>query len=109
MAYLQAKEQLAQKAQAGRAERARHREDCHERTRRRFLQGPPLETTLYPPGSRYHGVPLAEITLADGRSVRYLRRRLLPPTRRFATLLEHRVVDGDRARQPRRTPISAIR
>jgi hypothetical protein len=62
----------------------------------RLLEGPALESTLYPPDSRYHGVPLAEITLPDGRSLRYLRRRVLPSPGALATMFEYRVVDGDR-------------
>jgi len=62
----------------------------------RLFQGPALEATLYPPGTRYFGVPLAEITLQDGRTVRYLRRRTLPSPASLATVFEYRVVDGDR-------------
>jgi hypothetical protein len=62
----------------------------------RLLQGPSLESTLYPPGTRYYGVALAEITLPDGRTVRYLRRRRLPDPASLSTVFEYRVVDGDR-------------
>jgi hypothetical protein len=62
----------------------------------KLFQGPPLEITLYEPGSRYYGVPLAEITLADGRTVRYLRRRFLPDPSALVTTVEFRVADGDR-------------
>jgi hypothetical protein len=61
-----------------------------------LLQGPRLENTAYPPESRYHGVPLAQITLSDGRTVRYLRRRQLPDPASFTTISEYRVADGDR-------------
>lgn len=62
-----------------------------------LLQGPPLETTLYPPGTRYNGVPLAELSMADGRTVRYLRRRILPDPASLATMMEYRIADKDRA------------
>src|SRR5262245_12560800 len=62
----------------------------------RLLQGPSLETTLYPPESRYSGVALATITLNDGRTVRYLRRRLLPDAFSLATIGEYRIGDQDR-------------
>ena len=62
----------------------------------RMLQGPALESTLYPPGTRYYGVPLAEITLQDGRTVRYLRRRLLPQPATMAIVFQYRVAEGDR-------------
>jgi hypothetical protein len=61
-----------------------------------LLQGPLLETTLYPPGTRYNGVPLAQMDLADGRTARYLRRRVLPDPASLATMLEYRITDGDR-------------
>ena len=62
---------------------------------RELLKGPPLELTLYPPGSRYHGIPTAELTRPDGRTVRYLR-RLLPDPAGLVVILEHRVTDDDR-------------
>lgn len=62
---------------------------------RALLMGPPLEQTLYPPGSRYHGIETAERVEGD-RTVRYLRRRFLPEPGGMTTLLEHRVEDGDR-------------
>jgi hypothetical protein len=61
-----------------------------------LLQGPPIELTLYPPGSRYSGLAVAEITLPDGRTVRFLRRRFLPDPSALTTLVEHRVADADR-------------
>jgi hypothetical protein len=61
-----------------------------------LLKGPALEETLYPPGSRYHRIPVAEMTLADGRVVRFLRRRFLPDAASLVTLVEHRVADGER-------------
>jgi hypothetical protein len=52
------------------------------------------------PGSRYHGVPSAELTISDGsggeRVVRYLQRRFLPPLDRLLTMVEHRTAQGDR-------------
>jgi len=62
----------------------------------RLLQAPPIEVTLYPPGSRYHGVAVAEITLPGGRTVRYLRRRFLPDPSGLVVIAEHRVADLDR-------------
>ncbi|MFE2107273.1 hypothetical protein ACFXAF_15560 [Kitasatospora sp. NPDC059463] len=50
----------------------------------------------YPPGSRYHGVPLALHTEPDGRQVPYLRRRLLPRADGLTPLAEHTVGAGDR-------------
>ena len=51
---------------------------------------------LFPMTSRYRGVPIAELTDDRGRTVAYLRRRLLPDPRRFADLQVHTVSGGDR-------------
>jgi hypothetical protein len=51
---------------------------------------------LFPPTSRYHGVPTAELSNADGTTIVYLRRRFVPPPDRFDLLAEHAVVAGDR-------------
>jgi hypothetical protein len=63
---------------------------------RQLLMGPPLELTLYPPSSRYHAIASAEMTHANGRVVRYLRRRFVPDPASLVPLGEHRVADGDR-------------
>lgn len=63
---------------------------------RQLLMGPPLELTLYPLTSRYYNTRTAEMTLADGRAVRYLRRRFLPEPASLVPVGEHRVVDRDR-------------
>ncbi|BDA84742.1 hypothetical protein Sa4125_22840 [Aureimonas sp. SA4125] len=55
-----------------------------------------LKATSFPPTSRYHGVPTAHLALPDGTDVVYLRRRIVPPPERFATLTEYIVVQGDR-------------
>lgn len=50
----------------------------------------------FPVTSRYHAVPIATLTTADGRTVAYLKRRFVPSPERFALLQEHQVVAGDR-------------
>lgn len=50
----------------------------------------------FPPTSRYYGIETTVLTLADGREVRHLRRRLVPPAERFATLSTVTIQDGDR-------------
>lgn len=55
-----------------------------------------LPASPFAPNSRYSGVELARITLQDGRSVSYVRRRFAPQPERFSTLVEHTVVGGDR-------------
>lgn len=55
-----------------------------------------LEQTLYPPSSRYHGLPVLTMKTEDGQEVAYLGRRFLPATDRFFATREHTVTDGDR-------------
>jgi len=57
---------------------------------------PALKDFLFPPNSRYHGIDMVKMELPDGRTVAYLRRRLIPQPDRFETLLEHTVTQGDR-------------
>jgi hypothetical protein len=52
-------------------------------------------TTPFPNGSRYAGLPLAEIEI-DGEPVRYVTRRFVPGPERFALLREHVVTAGER-------------
>ena len=63
---------------------------------KQLLMGPPLEVTLYPPGSRYYTIATVETTLAGGRVVRHLRRRFLPDPATLVQLGQHRVADSDR-------------
>ena len=58
-----------------------------------------LKTTLFPPSSRYYSVPTAQITMPDGKTVSYVRRRFVPPPERFALLQEHAVQQGERLDQ----------
>ena len=46
--------------------------------------------------SRYYATPTAEFETADGKKIKYLRRRFVPPAERFELLVEHTVVEGDR-------------
>ena len=50
----------------------------------------------FPPTSRYAQVPTALLVRADGTAVSYLRRRFVPSADRFATLVEHSVMQGER-------------
>jgi hypothetical protein len=63
---------------------------------RALLAPTELRATLYPAGSRYHGVGIATIAGSDGTTVAYLRRRFVPPPERYALLQEHVVIRGDR-------------
>jgi hypothetical protein len=61
-----------------------------------LLQPIPLKATLFPPNSRYHGIDVVTVTGVDGRSIAYLRRRIVPPPELFALLQEHTVTAGER-------------
>ncbi|MCP5111263.1 MAG: LysM domain-containing protein, partial [bacterium] len=61
-----------------------------------LFQAGVLKKTLFPPSSRYHDVPTAELTKTDGTVEVYLRRRFVPPPERFALLTEHQVQEGER-------------
>lgn len=50
----------------------------------------------FPSTSRYHGTPLATLTLPDGRVVAFVRRRFLPAAGRLESFGAHRVEQGDR-------------
>jgi hypothetical protein len=58
-----------------------------------------MTSDKFPPGSRYHDVEVAQLTLPDGRMVAYLRRRFVPPPELFALLSEHSVTAGERLDQ----------
>lgn len=61
-----------------------------------LLEAGAVTADTFPESSRYRGIETAALELADGRVVRYLRRRLVPPPERFALLHEHEVVAGER-------------
>lgn len=46
--------------------------------------------------SRYYPLETAVLTGADGRDVRYKRRRFLPPSRPAVVIAEHPVAQGER-------------
>jgi hypothetical protein len=50
----------------------------------------------YPITSRYYGVEMAELTLPNGKTVVYLRRRFAPSPERFHLLQLHTVTEGER-------------
>jgi hypothetical protein len=58
-----------------------------------------MTSDKFPPTSRYHDVEVATIDLPDGRTVSYLRRRVVPPPEQHALLREHVVRDGERLDQ----------
>ncbi len=61
-----------------------------------FMQANALAPPAFAPGSRYHGIPTAQVVLPDGRTVVYVQRRFLPPPEHFAPLQTVTVAAGDR-------------
>ncbi len=55
-----------------------------------------LNTTPFPPNSRYHGVSVTTLEAPHREPVAYLQRRLVPPPDRFSMVQEHTVAQGDR-------------
>jgi hypothetical protein len=55
-----------------------------------------MSAPAFPPNSRYAGFATAELVQPDGTRVACLRRRLVPDPARYATVLEHRVLEGER-------------
>lgn len=62
----------------------------------RMLAPPTGNMAPFPPGSRYHGLPLMRTALADGREVAFVGRRFLPPLDAYERLAVHEVQGGDR-------------
>ena len=53
----------------------------------------------FPDNSRYRDVDVATLTTVDGRTIAYLRRRVVPPPESLALLREHVVRAGERLDQ----------
>src|SRR3569832_2004093 len=55
-----------------------------------------LDTSPFPPNSRYHGVAIATMQQAHQEPLAYLKRRFVPPPENFSEVQRHTVVQGDR-------------
>jgi hypothetical protein len=51
---------------------------------------------VFASGSRYAGLPVAELTTPEGRTIRYVTRRLIASPAASTRLLAHKVVQGER-------------
>jgi hypothetical protein len=56
----------------------------------------PLLRLVFPPTSRYHAIETATLVVREDVEIVYLKRRFLPPSDRFTTIVEHVVTQGDR-------------
>lgn len=61
-----------------------------------LLQPNGASSLRFPPNSRYHGIGVKVKETEDGRSIPYLKRRLVPGPERFELLVEHEVQEGER-------------
>ncbi len=61
-----------------------------------MLQAGGSDVAEFPPNSRYNGSGTCTLTTIDGRTIVYLKRRLVPPPEQFSLIQEHSVVQGDR-------------
>lgn len=55
-----------------------------------------LNTSSFPPNSRYHGVAVATLKQKKQEPIAYLKRRFVPPPENFSVMQEHTLVQGDR-------------
>lgn len=61
-----------------------------------FMQANGLAQPAFTPDSRHYGLPTAQTTLPDGRTVVFVTRRFLPRPENFARLATVTTVSGDR-------------
>jgi hypothetical protein len=54
------------------------------------------QATVFPPTSRYFGLPTATLTTPDGKTIIYLTRRFVPSASQFALLQVHTVTQAER-------------
>jgi hypothetical protein len=55
-----------------------------------------LDTSSFPPNSRYHGIAVATLEQKNQEPIAYLKRRFVPSSDNFVVMQEHTVVQGDR-------------
>lgn len=69
--------------------------DAQERLRA-LIQPLPIDATLFPPTSRYHGIGTDVLDPDGDRPVIFLRRRFVPQPERLPTTRYHLVVEKER-------------
>ena len=55
-----------------------------------------LPITNFGINSRYYGLPLGTLTLPDGTTIAFVRRRFIPPPESYALVAQHIVEAGER-------------
>jgi len=61
-----------------------------------LLQQIGLNSSPVAPGSRYYGIGMGEYKTPDGKSIVFLRRRIIPPADQSEPAQEHMVSEGER-------------
>ena len=95
LTYQQQKERLAAMASGGTPVAARHRRCAVNDPLRALFRPQDLHAFLYPPNSRYHGLPVRVADIGR-RRVAYLSRRFVPAPEDLELLREYAVKQGDR-------------
>jgi len=55
-----------------------------------------LNSSSFPPNSRYYGVAVVTLEQKNQEPIAYLKRRFVPPPENFSVVQEYTVVQGDR-------------
>jgi hypothetical protein len=61
-----------------------------------LLQQIGMNSSPVAPGSRYYGISQAEMKTPDGKTIAYLRRRIIPPAEQSESSREHMVSESER-------------
>jgi len=61
-----------------------------------LLEAGVLNTSPFPPNSRYHGIAVTTLAQTNQEPIAYLKRRFVPPPENFAVVQQHTIVQGDR-------------
>lgn len=61
-----------------------------------LLEAGVLDTSSFPPNSRYHGASVMTLEQKNQEPIAYLKRRIVPPPENFSVVHEYTVVQGDR-------------
>ena len=61
-----------------------------------LLEAGVLNSSSFPPNSRYYGVAVKTLEQKNQEPIAYLKRRFVPPPENFSVMQQHTVVQGDR-------------
>ncbi|CAG0950857.1 hypothetical protein BURK2_00190 [Burkholderiales bacterium] len=61
-----------------------------------LLEAGVLNTSSFPPNSRYYGVAVKTLEQKNQEPIAYLKRRFVPPPESFSVVQQHTVAQGDR-------------